>query len=302
MKKTDQSKKIPLVSIVMPVFNASKYVGEAIASLVNQTYSNLEIIIVDDCSTDHSWLVIQSFANNYPNIKIARNESNKGIAATVNRAIRMAKGKYLARLDADDVAFPDRIRLQVEYLSTHPETVAIGGQCQVIDSESIQTGNKNFPLSFEEIYKYIFVYVPVQQSTLMIDRRRVPRKAVYYREDMVIAEEIELFFKLFQFGKIENLSDYLVKYRLHSSNNSFKKVKRIFWLTLLCRCRAVLRYGYKPTFYGIMVTLAQLLLVSTFSETVIIWMYQVTRNLKHAKAINNTDIHSSEALPALLGR
>lgn len=280
MKTNIYSNKLPLVSIVMPVFNASKYVGEAIASLVNQTYPNIEIIIVDDCSTDHSWLVIQSFANNYPNIKIARNEVNKGIAATVNRAIKMSTGKYLARLDADDISFPNRIKLQVDYLESHKETVALGGQCEVINSESVQIGNKTFPTSFEDIYKYIFMYVPVQQSTLMIARNRLPRKAVYYREDMVIAEEIELFFQIFQFGKIENLADYLVKYRLHNSNNSFQKVKRIFWLTLLCRVRAVLKYGYKPDFLGVLVTIAQLLLVVCLPESIIIGLYKILRDWK----------------------
>lgn len=270
----------PLVSVVIPVFNAEKFIKEALMSMVNQTYQNLEIVVVDDCSTDESWKIVSELSKKYANIKIARNSTNSGIAKTVNRAIRLTKGEYLARLDADDIAMPYRISQELLYLQSHPDVVAVGGQCQIIDENSRLTGFKNFPLSFEQIYKFIYFYVPLQQSTLMVARKRLPRRAVYYREDMVIAEEIELFFQMFQYGKVENLPDYLVLYRLHSNNNSFKNVKRIFWLTLVCRVRAVLRYGYKPSSIGIIVTLLQLGLVIVLPERGIVWLYKSLRDFR----------------------
>lgn len=249
--------KKPLVSVVMPVYNAGKFLSEAVKSILSQTYRNFEFIIVDDASEDSSWQIIQNLARKHKQIKIHRNPQNLGVSETVKKAISLVKGEFLARMDADDVALPGRLEKQVDYLLNHEETVAVGGQCLLIDRNGDAIGEKTFPTSFSDIYKYIYKFIPLQQPTLMIARNRLPKQFKYYRDGMDTAEEVELLFKLFQYGKVENLADTVLMYRLHDKNTSLLDIRKTFLLTLLGRIRGVLFYGYKPTLSGVVVTLLQ---------------------------------------------
>ena len=274
VKKSKQA----LVSIVIPVYNAGSYLKLCLDSLVNQTYKNIEIIAVDDCSTDHSYKILKDFARKYPFIKVFRNSVNKGVSQTAKKAIKNASGDYIARMDADDIALPNRIELQVKHLRENRKTVAVGGQCLVIDSKNNIVGKKAFPTSFNEIYKYIFQFVPVQQPTLMIARKRLPEDFVYYVDGMNTAEEIELFFKLFQYGKVENLSQVVLLYRIHEGNTSMQNVKETFLLTLIARLRAIFKYSYHPTAQGIIITFMQTVLVLILPKNLVIGIYKVLRD------------------------
>ena len=110
----------PLVSVVMPAFNGEQFIGRAIRSILDQTYENWELVIVDDCGTDHTMDVVRSFYDD--RIKVFSNEKNKGIAFSRNKAIENSHGKYIAILDDDDMALPDRLRRQVEFLEAVLQT------------------------------------------------------------------------------------------------------------------------------------------------------------------------------------
>ena len=112
-----------LVSVILPVYNSEKYIFEAIESVLNQTYKNIEIIVIDDCSTDTSAEIINNFNDN--RIRYYKNEKNSGIVYSLNRAISLAKGKYLARMDSDDICLPNRIQEQVNFLNIHPEILIV---------------------------------------------------------------------------------------------------------------------------------------------------------------------------------
>ena len=196
-----------LVSIVMPVYNAGDFLVESIESILNQTYKEYEFIIVDDASTDSSWEMLKRYAKKDPRIKLLRNKTNEGVSITVKRAIKEAQGDFLARMDADDISMPDRIEKQVKYLQDNPDVVALGTQCETIDTEGAITGEKVFPTEFEKIHRYIFTFIPVQQPSLMIARNRLPRNFEFYHDGMNTAEEVELLFKLFQYGKVVNLPE-----------------------------------------------------------------------------------------------
>lgn len=280
MKKQPSSlTRQPLVSVVMPVYNAGDFLVDAIESILNQTYKNFEFIIVDDASTDTSWKILKSYARANKKIKLLRNATNKGVSITTKRAISYAKGDFIARMDADDISLPQRLEKQVEYLLKHKKTVAIGSQCLLINKNGNIIGEKKFPQRFEDIYKYIYRFVPVQQPTLMIARKRLPSDFVYYVDGMNTAEEIELFFKLFQYGKVENLPHYLFLYRLHSKNTSLINVKRTFALTLIARIKALFLYGYKPRFLDILITIVQTCMVLILPQKVILFCYKTTRKL-----------------------
>src|SRR5687767_3766504 len=175
----------PLLSVVMPVYNAEKYLKQAISSVMKQTFRDFEFIMIDDCSTDSSFEIMQKFAKRYPKkIKVFQNDKNIKQAITVNRAIKMARGEFIARMDADDISLPDRFERQIEYLNNHKHTVAVGSQCLIINSKGRITGEKHFPTEFGEIYKYIFKFCPAQQPTFMIARKRLPYDFEFYNHGL----------------------------------------------------------------------------------------------------------------------
>lgn len=271
--------KKPFISVVMPVYNAAEFLSEAVKSIICQTYRDFEFIIVDDASEDSSWKTIQEFSQKHKQIKIYRNHRNLGVSETVKKAISLAKGEFLCRMDADDIALPQRIEKQVEYLINHKETVAVGGQCLLINKNGDVIGEKNFPTGFSDIYKYIYKFVPVQQPTLMIARERLPDNFEYYRDGMDTAEEVELLFKLFQYGKVENLPDTVLMYRLHDKNTSLLDIRKTFLLTLLARIRGVLLYGYRPTLSGVVVTLLQTAVAIFLPRRIALFLYKKLRKI-----------------------
>ena len=108
----------PLVSVIIPCYNAEKYVEEAIRSIMTQTYSNLEIIVTDDCSSDNTLMILETLAAEDSRIKVIKNEKNLKIVKSLNNMIEVAQGKYIARMDADDISLPERIEKQVSFLDS----------------------------------------------------------------------------------------------------------------------------------------------------------------------------------------
>ncbi|TXJ00169.1 MAG: glycosyltransferase family 2 protein [Neisseriales bacterium] len=116
----------PIISVVMPVYNAEKYITEAVESILNQTYSDFEFIIIDDCSTDSSYQILQKYAEKDKRIRIFRNDTNRKQAYTKNFAIKLAKGKFIAFMDADDISLPARFTKQVTFMESHPDIGVCG--------------------------------------------------------------------------------------------------------------------------------------------------------------------------------
>lgn len=284
MKYTNKiGKNKPLVSIVMPVYNAEPFIEYSVESILRQSYQNFEFIIVDDASTDGTFKILQKYALQDSRIKLLRNQKNRGISETVKKAIDIARGEYIARMDADDISFPQRISKQVEYLEKNPKTVAVGAQCVIINKDGFIIGRKTFPTKFEDIYRYIFHFVPVQQPTLMVATKRLPENFEYYRKGLNTAEEIELIFKLFMHGKVENLSEKLLMYRIHDHNTSLQNIKKTFLSTLISRVQAIHYYDYKPTKLGILSTVIQTVLVSILPEKTIFPLYALSRKILSQK-------------------
>lgn len=269
----------PLVSVVMPVYNAGLYLTEAIESILAQTYNNFEFIIIDDASTDNSWAILTCYAKQYPQIKIIKSKVNIKQAKAVTKAMKLAKGEFIARMDADDIAFPHRLEMQVKYLLRHKQTVAVGGQCVLIDKDGNVTGEKRFPTKFTDIYPYSFKFCPVQQPSVMIAHKRLPKNFAYYNHDMAPVEDAELIFKLFQHGKVENLPYYLLMYRIHGENSSLKNFKKSFLFTLISRIRAIYKYGYRPTVSGVIFTFAQATTVFLLPQTVTKAIYYMVKRV-----------------------
>lgn len=277
MKKQNQ----PLISVVMPAYNAGKFLVESLQSIQNQTYQNWELIIVDDASTDNTWSTLKAFSAQDTRIRIFKNKVNSGVSVTANRALSYAKGEFIARMDADDISMPSRFEKQIEYLLKNKNIVAVGTQCDLINSEGVIIGKKNFPCDFASIKKLIFERIPMQQPSIMVNKNLLPKDFVWYDKNFGAAEEIELMFKFFQLGEIRNLPEKLLQYRLHGNNTSLKNVKKTFYLTVKSRIRGITVYGLKPSLKSIFVTGAQLVLVTALPAKYIYPIFSFIHGLKN---------------------
>lgn len=271
-------KQKTLVSILMPVYNAEKYLSKALDSIISQSYSTWELIAVDDWSTDDSYQILQKFARKDSRIKTYRNGQHRGVSGAANLAISMTKSQYIVRMDADDIMHPQRIEKQLDFLRSSRDVVVVGTQCVLIDQDTQRVGEKRFPTSHSDIYRMIFRSIPIQQPSMMINRGLLPKDFVFYDNDKQTAEEVELLFKLSLYGKAANLPEYLHFYRLHEQNTSLKDPKKTFYLTFLTRMKAIKKHGAKLHFSDFLFNLMQLLVVVCLPKNFIYPLYSFWRN------------------------
>ena len=208
-----------------------------------------------------------------------QNCHNHQVGNAIAKAMTKAKGDFIARMDADDISLPTRLEKQVAYLQKHPKTVAVGSQCLLIDQNNSIIGEKKFPTKFKDIYNYIYSFCPVQHPTLLINRRKLPKNFHMYNPSIPVAEDMELLFRLFRFGKVENLSDFLFMYRIHGKNHSLMHLKKSFLLTLLARLQGVFSYGYRPTPKGVLVTIVQTITILVLPEAVSLQLYKFVKRI-----------------------
>lgn len=213
----------PLVSVVMSVFNTEKYAGEAIESILNQTYSYFEFIIVDDGSTDASLRIIKKYADEDKRIRIYINDKNIGLAKSLNKGIDISRGEYIARMDADDVSMPDRFGKQVAYLMDHPEICILGGQIKFIGSS-----NDDFHYAIEkELLRWqLLLNIPIIAHPTVMMKRQPIIAAGKYSESYLHAEDRALWNNLYIQHEFPaaNLPDIVLHYRIHGNNVSAKNI------------------------------------------------------------------------------
>jgi glycosyltransferase involved in cell wall biosynthesis len=206
----------PLVSIVMPVYNAEKYLRMAIESILNQSYTNLEFIVVNDGSTDNSKAIILSYQD--ARIRFFENSVNCGIVATRNRGLEEVKGKYIAVLDSDDISLPERLRLQVEFLEKNPDYGMCGSYFQTIDENGQLLKKAQFPTNDKDLRSNIIIHNCICHSTVMM--RSDLAKEIKYETGFDVIEDYVLWYKISQRAKIINLPVYTTYYRIHGNNVS----------------------------------------------------------------------------------
>lgn len=273
--------KQPLVSVLMPVYCAVQYVEQAVESVVKQSYSNWELLIIDDGSKDKSWEIVEGLAKADKRIKAFRNRGNRGIGYTRRRLAKMARGEYAAIMDADDVMTPNRLETQVRYLQNNPNVVVVGGQCVTIDESGKESGYKHFPLSHNQIYEMMFTRMSIQQPASMINLSLVPSDFPWYDNSVSPVEDLDNLFRLFNSGEFGNVKENVLYYRVYPSSSSLKNIKRTFWLTMKVRARAVFRYGYKPTLLAWMVMLPQMMAVLLLPAQYVFPVYAWLRGMKN---------------------
>ena len=275
-------RKKPLVSVVMPVYNAGSFLVEAVESILSQTLRDFELIIVNDASTDDSLSVILSFAKRYPKrIKVVNltKNVNMGGDAAGNIGFALAKGKFIARMDADDIAMPERLEKQVEFLKSHPEISVVGSSAFVINKEGSVIGEKKMPCSNEDIYNQFFTFHPMIHPTVMVRRTVSIGKSLYNLKYQANNDYLTFFSMISSGVKFANLPEKLLFYRFHGKNDSLTRVKSRFLNSLKIRFEAIKDFGYKPGLFSIIKLLAQSMVVFLLPEKVIVPVYLVVRGI-----------------------
>jgi glycosyltransferase involved in cell wall biosynthesis len=211
----------PRVSVLLPVYNDSQYLRPSIDSILQQTFSDFELVIVDDASTDDTARIISQFTD--PRIRLIRNERNLGLAPSLNRAIAIARGKYLARQDADDIAMPQRFARQVEFLDVRPLVGVVGSRAMAIDEEGkelhvIQTSCRDYEIKWDLLF-----FCPFVHSSVMI-RRSVLNLSGGYTDDPEIfrafVEDYDLWSRINRVSLCANIAEPLQKYRYRNKPTS----------------------------------------------------------------------------------
>lgn len=216
----------PEVSVVMPVFNAARYLAGAVESILAQTFIDFEFICVDDGSTDHSLDILRAYERNDRRMRVI-SRPNSGIVGALNDGLRMASGRLVARMDADDAALENRFAEQVDYLGRHPECVAVGGQVELIDHHGMVLGLRERPLDHKAIDRMLLTGdgTAICHPTVMMRRAAVEQVGAYRREAQ-FAEDLDLFLRLGEIGGLANVAQVHLQYRQHLQSICSSKDQR----------------------------------------------------------------------------
>ncbi len=203
---------MPKISVIMPAYNAEKYIKEAVDSILNQTYGDFELIVINDCSKDRTKDILLSYTDR--RIVYLENEKNLGVAGTLNHGLSAAQGEYIARMDSDDIALPQRFEKQLAYLENHPQTVMCGSKITVF----YDTGEESlchYPAEDGRIKAALLFSSPFAHPSVMIRRQVLDLHQLHYEEAFEKVEDYRLWTRLAEFGQLYNLPEPLLRYRKH---------------------------------------------------------------------------------------
>ena len=213
---------MPVVSIVMPAFNAEQYIEEAIRSIENQTMTDWEMIIINEpTSTDATNDIIKKYMDQDTRIKLVINETKLGISKSLNVGLRMSVGKYIARMDADDISLPSRLREQVYFMENHPD-IGISGCDYVVQGESWKS---DLLLDEEEIRADLLFFVPLRHPTIIMRKEMLEKNALMYSDVFCAAEDYDLYVRSKKYFKMGNLDKKLLIYRRHENATVYRMIE-----------------------------------------------------------------------------
>ena len=223
----------PKISVLMSIYNGAKYLKEAVDSILNQTFTNFEFIIINDGSTDATDAILKSYSD--PRLKIIANPVNLGLTKSLNIGLNAARGEYIARQDTDDISLPNRLEIQFKFMENHKEISLVGGSAILIDNQGEEIGRKIKPLEFSEIKFHSLLKNPFFHPSFFF-KKEVIKKNGGYNENFPFAQDYELTSRLIHSGlKTANLREPLIKYRVMENSITGNKETRKIQLELALR-------------------------------------------------------------------
>lgn len=219
----NQFMKTPDISVILTVLNGERYISASIDSILNQTFRNFELIIINDGSTDTTSDIIKS----YPDSRIVylQNETNCGIPKSLNRGLNIARGRYIAIMDADDISMPERFSKQFEFLENNPEVGVCGTWINIIDKNGNFVCNSRYPVFSNVISCFLLFYCCIANPTSMY-RKKIIHEIGNYDAEFIAAMDYDLWTRVNEHYRIINLPEFLLNYRIHGGGISQNREKR----------------------------------------------------------------------------
>jgi glycosyltransferase involved in cell wall biosynthesis len=215
---------IPLISVLMPAYNAERYIRKAIDSVLAQTCGDFELIVMDDGSTDRTAAILKRYAANDARV-VVKSGPNQGVSNSLNEGLKTARGQLIARMDADDICRPARFDKQARFLQEHPDYVLVGSRCMLIDPDGYPICEKtDIALDHEEIDALLLhMSWPLVHPAVMM-RAEPLRKIGGYNPQYKTNQDHDLFLRLAETGRLANLPEVLLEYRQHFQSVGAKKL------------------------------------------------------------------------------
>ncbi len=225
---------VPRVSVVMPTYNVAAYVEEAVVSILKQTFTDFEFIIVDDGSTDETWPILKRLAAQDRRICLERNPTHPGQLYSRNRGLQLARADLIAIMDADDISMPERFEKQVAYLDAHPEVGAVGGAIRQIFGQTLGRVMR-CPMTPGLIAWTMCFNIPSWHASCMV-RRSVLLAVGGYDESFVVSGDHDLWLRMSHHTYFGNVPDVVLYYRRHASSTTYRHSER-----QLCNTTAIVQ-------------------------------------------------------------
>lgn len=215
----------PIVSVVLATHQGGKYLEAAVSSVLAQTFKDFELILIDDASTDGS---VAPFANHAdPRLRVVQNEVNIGQTRSLNKGIASARGRYIARMDSDDICLPDRLALQVGAMDRHSDSAVIGGQALMIDAAENTLGQTRMPCAPQSVRAFGFLQNPFIHPTVMLRRETLSHCGLEYDPAFAV-QDFDLWTRLLERFEGRNIEDVVLWYRVHDGSMTHRNRERNF--------------------------------------------------------------------------
>jgi glycosyltransferase involved in cell wall biosynthesis len=268
--------KNPKISVLMPAYNAEKYIAASIESIIKQTYVDFELIVVDDCSTDATSAVVEKFMSEDSRITLKRNEINLGISGTRNFLISLARGEYIVWQDADDISLPERVEKQCAFMDANPDVGICGGFLQYFN-EKKNLGVRKYAKPDAELRAKIFRYSPVAQPAAII-RKSVFQDGVTYPTEASVGEDLAVTFKIGTKYKFANLQEIVLQYRVVETGATYSKLRIMELYTIFLREKYASHPSYHMTYADMLYNFLQLVSIYLVPPKIKISIFNFLRN------------------------
>lgn len=225
------------ISVIMPVYNGEEYIKNTVESVLGQTFSDFEFIIIDDGSTDNTLNILKNFSDN--RIKIL-NQNHGGIVKALNLGIKESQGEYIIRIDADDICISNRFEKLITYMNENPNVSVCGSWVRKIDKEGNVIGELKYPpIDHKDIKRYAILHNPFIHPSVIV-RKKVFDKVGLYK-NFKHNEDYELWTRVLKVGRGHNIPEFLIDYRIHQNQVTRKgnlKMRLVgVWVRVLAVCR-----------------------------------------------------------------
>ncbi len=216
---------MPETSVIMSVYNTECYLAEAVESILGQTYRDFEFVIINDGSTDGTGRILADFRKKDDRIVILENPRNIGVSKSLNIALRAARGKYIARMDPDDISRKDRLLMQISYMREHPEVGLLGSFIESIDEGGTVTGRWVYPTDIISI-KWRLIFSNALAHPSVVYKKDLVLSCGGYDESLLSGIDYDLWVRLSRVTLIHQMTDYLVKWRTNRDSMTYKHADR----------------------------------------------------------------------------